>query len=97
MEVVGENADGDRLKAALGLNGLVDGAQAIDVTDEKIAGAVGESHGEEESAAFDFDASVVRHRNIFTCNEDVGTALRAFAHPTKPTQKAKDRRKAGPL
>ena len=62
---------------------MVDGAQAIDVTDEKVAGAVGESHGEEESATFDFQAPIVGHRNVVARNEDVGTALRAFAHPTE--------------
>ena len=72
--MIGQNADGDRFKVAFGLNGLVDGAQAIDVTDEKIAGTIRERHSEEKGAAFDFQAPVVRHGNIVAWNEDVGTA-----------------------
>jgi len=31
---------------------------AINVTDQKITGAIGESHGEEEYAALDFDSTI---------------------------------------
>jgi len=51
VEMVGQNADGDGFEWPLLLDGAIDVAQAIDVTNEKIAGAIGERHGEEECAA----------------------------------------------
>ena len=57
-------------------------AQAIDVANEQIAGAVGERQREKEGAAFNAETPVAWHERMIACWKRVGTALRAFAHPT---------------
>jgi hypothetical protein len=80
MEVFREYADRDSRKRQTTLNRTIRLSEETDFLDEKIAGAVGKRYRKEERAAIKLCSQIHETAGEF---QTVGTALRAFAHPTK--------------
>ena len=59
VQMIGQNADRDRLERIAFAAGRIGAAQAIDMAYEKVARAIGESQREEEPAAFNPDSTVL--------------------------------------
>jgi hypothetical protein len=55
MNMVGQNADSDRFKRAVELNGAIYLPQMINLIQQQAARSVGENNREKENAAFDSD------------------------------------------
>ena len=80
MDVIGQDADGNRLERTSIFDLGVGAPQAFDATDEQIAAAVGECEREEERPTFDLKPTIAGHQSL--PSRSGGHGLRAFAHPT---------------
>jgi hypothetical protein len=81
VEVFRKYTDRNGRERQTALNGTICFSEEIDFLDEKIAGAVGKRYRKEERATIKLCSQILGHE---TAGEFlVGTALRAFAHPTR--------------
>ncbi len=91
MQVIGQNADRNRFERQALLNRCVEPTQAIDLAHQQITRSIGKRYSEEEDPTIDFRTPVSRHGDITLAHctraGRVGTALRAFAHPTNPPRR----------
>jgi hypothetical protein len=61
MDVIGQDTDRDRFEGPALLHDTVSLPQTIDLFGQQFAGAIGKHDCEEERAAFDARATIVRH------------------------------------
>jgi hypothetical protein len=68
VKMVGQNADRDRLKRAILLNGSIDTSKAINLLHQQAARSFGQNDREEEYAPFEFGSGVTRHHGSSQAN-----------------------------
>jgi hypothetical protein len=61
MQMVRQNADGVGFERTACLDDLIDAAEAVDLANQQVAGAVSKHDREEKRASFNFGAAISRH------------------------------------
>jgi hypothetical protein len=78
MQVIGQNADRDRLERIAPLSRDIRAPKPIYLLEQKIARSVRERHGEEKGTSLDFGTTVACHGEMMVCTNN---SARHFTAP----------------